>query len=114
MPKEKDSIVLNVSEATGKIMEEIQDTITSSLFESLETIKRNVKDCNETCEDTKREISKISHFEDNFATIEAKFNEIDEKIISLKNMQDILVEKMNLLIELNTPFWKRNKKKDEK
>lgn len=114
MTEEKDSIVLNVSEATGKIMEEIQDTITSSLFESLETIKRNVKDCNETCEDTKREISKISQFEDKFATIETKFNEIDEKIISLKNMQDILVEKMNLLIELNTPFWKRNKKKDEK
>ena len=51
MSKEKDSIVLNVSEATGKIMEEIQETITSALFESLETIKKNVKDCNETCED---------------------------------------------------------------
>ena len=114
MAEEKDSIVLNVSEATGKIMEEIQDTITSSLFESLETIKKNVKDCNETCEDTKREISKISQLEDKFSTIEAKFNEINEKIISLQNTQDIIVEKMNLLIELNTPFWKRNKKKDEK
>ena len=114
MAKENDSIVLNVSEATGKIMEEIQDTITSSLFESLETIKRNVKDCNETCEDTKREISKISQIDDRFSSIEANFKEIDKKIISLQNTQNILVEKMDLLIKLNTPFWKRNKKKDEK
>ena len=114
MAKEKDSIVLNVSEATGKIMEEIQDTITSSLFESLETIKKNVKDCNETCEDTKREISKFTQLDDRFSTVEANLKEIDEKIISLQNTQNALVEKMNLLIELNTPFWKRNKKKDEK
>lgn len=114
MAKENDSIVLNVSEATGKIMEEIQNTITSSLFESLETIKKNVKDCNETCEDTKREISKISQIDDRFSSIEANFKEIDKKIISLQNTQNILVEKMDLLIKLNTPFWKRNKKKDEK
>lgn len=114
MAKENDSIVLNVSEATGKIMEEIQDTITSSLFESLETIKKNVKDCNETCEDTKREISKLTQLDDRFSTVEANLKEIDEKIISLQNTQNILVEKMDLLIELNTPFWKRNKKKDEK
>lgn len=114
MAKENDSIVLNVSEATGKIMEEIQDSITSSLFESLETIKKNVKDCNETCEDTKREISKISQLDDRFSTVEAKVKEMDEKIISLQNTQNILVEKMDLLIKLNTPFWKRNKKKDEK
>lgn len=114
MTEGKDSIVLNISEATGKIMEEIQDTITSSLFESLETIKKNVKDCNETCEDAKREISRISQLDERFSTVEAKVKEIDEKIISLQNTQNILIEKMDLLIELNTPFWKRNKKKDEK
>ena len=80
MSKEKDSIVLNVSEATGKIMEEIQETITSSLFESLKTIKKNVKDCNETCEDAKREISRISQLYERFSTVEAKVKEIVRRI----------------------------------
>lgn len=114
MSKENESVILNVSETTKGIMEEIQESITSALFDSLETIKRNVKECSEVCDDTQREVRKISLLEEKIAELDSQIKSIDEKLENLQTTQNTLLEKLDALTELmNTPFWKRGKKKGE-
>ena len=97
---DKKSVVVKVDEATKSIMQEIETSITSDLYDTLEEVKREVLDSSEDVFKVQKQITNL----------ETKINNIEKSIIMLQNNQIENEKKTSLILDYVTPFWKKRKK----
>ena len=97
---DKKSVVVQVDETTKSIMQEIETSITSDLYDTLEDVKREVSDSSEEFIKVQKQITNL----------ETKIKNIENTIIILQNKQLETDEKISLILDYVTPFWKKRKK----